>query len=1068
MAHKLINLTCILIMLVTGCGASPTSEPQDCVVASSNDSTLPTLGLTITDFDKLKVDLNETSQPMLIEPIPNVVSVYAGATDDDGGIKVVNLWATYTYYKPGQTSGPFLAGAPIQQVISDGAIGECVRKNMFFFYRLDLKKELGNWSSIQIDVWVAGENFQGGKIQTPKASITYPPESIIDGKLYREFASQDIYYISSEKKIRIPTDDALAVMGYSTSDVKVVGVGALNNHTRFDIPSSSPTPGSLVFPPNRKTHFPLQGMPNATRMFSQGKEIQLVELYGWLRKVQGCNPEPKPGTDPRYFTGADLTYELELDTEWALSQGIDLNKILRVGNGPKTGIPGKPGVSPRKWFGLPLVHVELNSWKWRDEVPPGIQIPPIDWTTPYSCGEGKTVLWPFNPYRPKAGGPEISETGDKQIDPKTRGLYVRMAGSLVTDSPHDHGSPAGVFSEYFAITCPQVWSGEFPFKIPCDAWDAEWDGAISDWNPGVDENGPNHYARWTELHPPDLIEVIDKNDPRYREPNVTTRALMLVARDPATPVISACEEAEADIYPEAERPITNDAQLAYEELRGPETYFPWGENSDNGSWITVFDDHIHVKARVCGRASLTEPRLTGRFKAIYRVWWAGPRALYLSDGIGGYLDRIQPVRVAVGLFKDIHVNLSNRGYKPVTITGFRVEGDPTGALGSFSYPQPFVIEPRVISGFSFRFQPSQPGPFEATIVVLSDEPGHRELRLPFVAPVDPAPFYITPSDALEFGSVVRGTSKSMDIEIGNNSDTTKINVGVTMESPDGQFSPSAESSGSQEISPRTSKKLQIVYTPRLSANATAVLMLNISLGNGETVERKILLHGKGVSPVIVLDPTSLDFGALVPGSSKRLTINILNTGDADLTVSGYTALQGDSSVFSFDSLQFPLQIAPHQRTQFGVTFSHNALPGQVMFYVIEFSSNDPDSPKTRLEMRGSSAGVRLIATDFISFQNPQPTDTKTIEIENLGDVPATIDQIKFDNGTVFELVSPPQFPITINPGQKVTITIGLKSPLPTPAPTPRPSGPYYFSDNLYLYTNDSQHPIINVGLALSE
>jgi len=53
-------------------------------------------------------------------------------------------------------------------------------------------------------------------------------------------------------------------------------------------------------------------------------------------------------------------------------------------------------------------------------------------------------------------------------------------------------------------------------------------------------------------------------------------------------------------------------------LRGPEIHFPWGEDNDNGSWITPFDDHIRVRAKVCGGALGGSP---GRFKAIYRVWW---------------------------------------------------------------------------------------------------------------------------------------------------------------------------------------------------------------------------------------------------------------------------------------------------------------------------------------------------------------------------------------------------------------------------------------------------------------
>jgi hypothetical protein len=93
----------------------------------------------------------------------------------------------------------------------------------------------------------------------------------------------------------------------------------------------------------------------------------------------------------------------------------------------------------------------------------------------------------------------------------------------------------------------------------------------------VAQDSPDHFARWTEIHPPDLIEVIDE-----KLSTVTVRGLALCARVAATPgpIIPSCEEIEVDISPEAPRPANS--RIAFQELRGPECYFPWGENADNG------------------------------------------------------------------------------------------------------------------------------------------------------------------------------------------------------------------------------------------------------------------------------------------------------------------------------------------------------------------------------------------------------------------------------------------------------------------------------------------------------
>jgi len=184
MSNKFSNLILALVLsiLLVACPSPtptpPTPDPNS-VVVPPNDSTPPMeVGLDVYDPDLISV--SKTSQPITIFAISDVVTVIAGATDEDGGIKAVSLWATYTYYKPGQTSGPGLATAPIKQVVSSATVGGSTPKNPFFSYNFDLKTELGGWSRIKIDIWVQAENFYGGKVQTPVVSLTYPTDPCPD------------------------------------------------------------------------------------------------------------------------------------------------------------------------------------------------------------------------------------------------------------------------------------------------------------------------------------------------------------------------------------------------------------------------------------------------------------------------------------------------------------------------------------------------------------------------------------------------------------------------------------------------------------------------------------------------------------------------------------------------------------------------------------------------------------------------------------------------------------------------------------------------------------------------
>jgi len=407
-------------------------------------------------------------------------------------------------------------------------------------------------------------------------------QPIVDGRIYREAGSPDIFLIQNQRKIRIPTPEALVNMGFALASVQVVANGALAPFVGFDIPSSSATPGSLVFPPDGGKLIPLTGIAGSVSITSQGKNIQIRELRGWLATVpdDGCN------LDDPHEAGADAHYELELDTDWAKAEGIDLHKVLRVGNIAHVG--QRLAGSARSALARPTVHVELNSWGWGSESlsPPG-KIRPPDWTHVQSNCPNQ-VPWPFDPMQPDRTKPRLS-VGD----------YVRMSGSLLTDDPHDvQTRPGTFFCSVLSI---------------CSNDEYEWESSVPNWRlyPNMPNNDPNHPARWTEMHPPDLIQALDPKERR-----ATVRGVALAAKVGSFPFVSNCEQREFDLAPEATRPP--DSVVGFEELRGPEVFFPLGQNADNGSWVSDLGDYIHVKARICGEGLFGRP---GRFKAIYRVWW---------------------------------------------------------------------------------------------------------------------------------------------------------------------------------------------------------------------------------------------------------------------------------------------------------------------------------------------------------------------------------------------------------------------------------------------------------------
>lgn len=245
-----------------------------------------------------------------------------------------------------------------------------------------------------------------------------------------------------------------------------------------------------------------QGVNTSIRVVSQGKETRIIELRGWLY----------PEWD-QYVTNSeagwdDWHYNLEVDSAWAVEQGIDLNKILKVGNvvinegyAIDKGSPdGYRSVS------LPRVGLEINGWK------PGNNrgvAKPDDWIS--ETPEFLDTRWPFNPRIPLAKNDRDEQFENAILrDNEELATYVRVSGSLVADIAHVGGPSA-------------AWQGG--------------SAAQAEENP----------ARHSEVHPPDHIEVL--LNPGRRE---TLRGIAVVAAN--GPLDAAEQELNARIAPTGNRP----------------------------------------------------------------------------------------------------------------------------------------------------------------------------------------------------------------------------------------------------------------------------------------------------------------------------------------------------------------------------------------------------------------------------------------------------------------------------------------------------------------------------------
>jgi hypothetical protein len=356
----------------------------------------------------------------------------------------------------------------------------------------------------------------------------------------------------------------------------------------------SQTPPSTVFPPLQPGQQPLavsgsKGIPGPA---------QVIELRGWLAEVEpGCN-----GTDP------DWHYGLAIDPTWTDQQSIDLTTLILAGNLNVFSDQRDPNTPSSVVVGRPVVHVELNGW--RPSVNHNGQTLPVDWGfTGADAVNCPGVSWAFNPTNPLSWQPPLAV-----------GQYVRIVGSLLTDVPHESEAqiPTWLLAT-FGINSET--SADKQKMVALNVLQQDWAGGRSD----DDLNNP---ARWTEIHPPDIIAILDSpSSPQL--PTETFRGVTVIATNCA---FGCSQTLDTDITPptakpgstgtinvkEIVNPATNATTIVDGVVNGKLLNCPANSIALNatGACVTINPGsvHIHVKVQQAGVS-----QVPGKFMALYRV-----------------------------------------------------------------------------------------------------------------------------------------------------------------------------------------------------------------------------------------------------------------------------------------------------------------------------------------------------------------------------------------------------------------------------------------------------------------
>ena len=258
------------------------------------------------------------------------------------------------------------------------------------------------------------------------------------------------------------------------------------------------------------------------------------------------------------------------------------------------------------------------------------------------------------------------------------------------------------------------------------------------------------------------------------------------------------------------------------------------------------------------------------------------------------------------------------GYIPAKETGHKsFTMSNTGELGidcAWHLNAPFAITPAEVhldpgesQAFHATFEPMDASVFVASAVCMMMG---ETIALVKIHGIGKYPYVSLKEGTADFGEVLIGTSKEMNITLANHS-LVPASFDVIRTALDHDRALSV-SPARGRIPPDSSQALKVTYTPA-SEGMFSSESFSVSCLGGNTEDLKV--QGSAVGPAVSLSAESLSFGSVQAKSSSSRVLCIQNQSDVPVT---YQFNAEPLGVFSFDEACDT--VAPHSERYVTITF----------------------------------------------------------------------------------------------------------------------------------------------------
>ncbi|MDP2312108.1 MAG: choice-of-anchor D domain-containing protein [Pseudomonadota bacterium] len=258
------------------------------------------------------------------------------------------------------------------------------------------------------------------------------------------------------------------------------------------------------------------------------------------------------------------------------------------------------------------------------------------------------------------------------------------------------------------------------------------------------------------------------------------------------------------------------------------------------------------------------------------------------------------------------------------------------------------------------------------------------------------------ASSIAFGTVELGGTVERDLVL-TNTGATPLEVALELDGDAFELSTAA-------VQVETDAVVTLTFAPATEGPYEGTL--SVTVDGGDTLA--IPLTGTGEAPDepegpvgnISITPTRYNFGQVDVDTTTTTTFTVSNTGDEDVLISDVVTSAGVWTTGG--TLSPPQVLSPGSNKLLEVSFT----PGAETTYTgtVTIESDDPDSPTVDIEVEGEGVDFCDICsplidvdtgadpyaiTDFFSLFGS--TDSRTITIQNIGDMDLTVSSVVVNN-----------------------------------------------------------------------